>query len=196
MMQRILIAEISRHIGETVKLAGWVSVRRDHGKLVFIDLRDQSGSVQLIALPNHTEAHTVAQNIRPEWVIEVEGQVNARPEKLINEKEANGAVEIEILSLIVLNTAETPVFDVLSHGQDINEEVRLKHRYLDLRRGRMQNNIRNRHLLMQGVRAFYSREGFLEIETPLLTKSTPEGSRDYIVPSRLEKGKFYALPQS
>lgn len=195
-MKRTLVAETPAHIGETVMLSGWVDVRRDHGKLVFIDLRDMSGKVQMVILPNHPEAHTVAQMLRSEWVIQVTGIVNPRPEKLINTEQQNGAIEIEVLGIAVLNEAQTPPFDVASDGREINEEIRLKYRYLDLRRPRMQKNIRNRHLATQFVREFYSREGFVEIETPNMTKSTPEGSRDFVVPSRLESGKFYALPQS
>ena len=195
-MKRILIAETSGHIGETVTLAGWVDVRRDHGKLVFIDLRDMSGKVQMVILPNHPEAHTIAQTLRSEWVIQVTGSVNLRPERLVNPEQPNGAIEIEVLSIDVLNEAQTPPFDIASDGKEINEEIRLKYRYLDLRRARMQKNIRNRHRATQFVRDFYTKEGFVEIETPYMTKSTPEGSRDYIVPSRLEKGRFYALPQS
>jgi len=195
-MKRMLIAEAPRHTGEVVKLSGWVDVRRDHGKLIFLDLRDMSGKVQMVVLPNHPEAQVVAQALRSEWVIEVTGNVNARPEKLVNVNQPNGAIEIEVLSINVLNEAETPVFDISSDGKEIGEELRLKYRYLDLRRERMQKNIRNRHLVTNFVREFYSQEGFVEIETPNMTKSTPEGSRDYVVPSRTEKGKFYALPQS
>ena len=195
-IKRILISEAPSYIGETIKLCGWLDVRRDHGKLVFIDLRDESGKVQMVILPNHTEAHTVAQTLRHEWVVEVTGKVNPRPEKLVNKEQSNGAIEIEVLSITVLNQAETPPFDVASDGHEINEEIRLTYRYLDLRRARMQKNIRNRHLATQFARNFFSREGFVEIETPYMTKSTPEGSRDFIVPSRLEQGKFYALPQS
>ncbi len=195
-LKRMLIAETPSKVGEIVKLSGWVDVRRDHGKLVFLDLRDMSGKVQMVVLPHHPEAQTVAQSLRPEWVIEVSGQVNARPEKLINANQPNGSIEIEVLSISVLNEAETPVFDISSDGKEIGEELRLKYRYLDLRRERMQKNIRNRHAAILNVREFYSKEGFVEIETPYMTKSTPEGSRDYVVPSRIEKGKFYALPQS
>lgn len=195
-MNRILIQETPQHIGETVKLCGWVDVRRDHGKLIFIDLRDMSGKVQIVILPNHAEVHTIAQTLRCEWVIEVTGKVNPRPEKLVNKEQPNGAVEIEVLSLIVLNEAETPPFDVSSDGKEINEEVRLKYRYLDLRRERMQHNIRMRDKVITFFREYMHWENFVEIETPLLMKGTPEGSREYLVPSRLEKGKFYALPQS
>jgi len=194
--KRILIAETPKHLGKEVKLAGWIDVRRDHGKLVFLDLRDMSGKVQMVVLPNHPEAIAVAQTLRSEWVVEIIGNVNPRPEKLVNKDQPNGALEIEVLSITVLNTAETPVFDIASDGKEISEELRLKYRYLDLRRDRMQKNMRNRHLVTNFIRTFYSEEGFVEIETPNMTKSTPEGSRDYIVPSRIDKGKFYALPQS
>ncbi|MDD2766281.1 MAG: aspartate--tRNA ligase [Candidatus Moranbacteria bacterium] len=194
--KRVLIAEASKYIGKEVKLSGWIDVRRDHGKLIFLDLRDMSGKVQMVVLPNHPEAIAVAQTLRSEWVVEIVGSVNPRPEKLVNSEQENGAIEIEVLSVTVLNTAETPAFDVSSDGKEISEELRLKYRYLDLRRDRMQKNMRNRHLVTNFVRNFYTQEGFVEIETPNMTKSTPEGSRDYIVPSRIDKGKFYALPQS
>lgn len=195
-MERIYIKELKEKVGEQVKIAGWVDVRRDHGKLIFIDLRDATGKVQMVFLPNHKEAHELAQKIRPEWVIEVNGKVNNRPEKLINKNEPNGEIEIEVLSLLVLNEAETPPIDIASDGKEINEETRLKYRYLDLRRPRLQQNIRNRFKVTQFVRNELQKEGFTEIETPNLSATTPEGSRDYIVPSRLEKGKFYSLPQS
>lgn len=194
--KRVLIAEASKHLGKEVKLSGWIDVRRDHGKLIFLDLRDMSGKVQMVVLPNHPEAIAVAQTLRSEWVVEIIGNVNPRPEKLVNAEQENGAIEVEVLSVTVLNEAETPQFDISSDGKEIGEELRLKYRYLDLRRARMQKNIRNRHLVTNFVRNFYSQEGFVEIETPNMTKSTPEGSRDYIVPSRIDKGKFYALPQS
>ncbi len=195
-MERTLISETLKHVGEAVLLRGWVHIRRDHGKLIFLDLRDESGKIQMVVLPNYAEAKAVAETLRPEWVVEVTGNVNARPEKLVNAEQQNGAIEIEVLSIVVLNEATTPVFDIVSDGKEINEEIRLKYRYLDLRRGRMQENIRKRHLATHFVRGFYTQEGFVEIETPHMTKSTPEGSRDYIVPSRLDQGKFYALPQS
>lgn len=195
-MKRMLVSEAKEHVGEQVTLKGWVDIRRDHGKLIFLDLRDHSGKIQMVVLPHHPEAKAVAETLRPEWVISVLGQVNARPEKLVNTEQPNGTVEIEVLEITVLNEATTPAFDVSSDGKEINEEIRLKYRYLDLRRDRMQKNLRNRHRATHFVRDFYTREGFVEIETPNMTKSTPEGSRDYIVPSRLEQGKFYALPQS
>lgn len=195
-MERTLISETSKHIGKMVTVSGWISTRRDHGKLIFFDIRDESGFLQAVILPNHIEALADAQPVRSEWVVSLTGQVNARPEKLVNSDQPNGAIELEVLSLVVLNPAETPLFDVASDGKEIGEETRLQYRYLDLRRERMQSNVRNRHRVAQRIRSFYTNEGFVEIETPAMTKSTPEGSRDFIVPSRLEKGKFYALPQS
>jgi len=195
-LKRVLISETPKYLGKEVKLAGWIDVRRDHGKLVFLDLRDMSGKVQMVVLPNHAEAHTVAQSLRSEWVVEVVGNVNPRPEKLINADQPNGTLEIEVLSITVLNEAETPPFDVSSDGKEIGEELRLKYRYLDLRRPRMQKNIRMRDKVITFFREYMHKEDFIEIETPMLMKGTPEGSREYLVPSRLEKGKFYALPQS
>lgn len=195
-MKRMPISETLQHIGEEVTLQGWVHIRRDHGKLIFLDLRDQSGKIQMVVLPHHPEAKAVAETLRPEWVIEVVGKINARPEKLVNAEQPHGAIEMEVLSLTVLNEATTPVFDIATDGKEVNEETRLKYRYLDLRRERMQDNIRKRHQATHFVRGFYTQEGFVEIETPNMTKSTPEGSRDYVVPSRLDQGKFYALPQS
>jgi aspartyl-tRNA synthetase len=193
---RTYIKDLAGKVGEEVVVKGWVDIRRDHGKLIFIDLRDMSGKVQMVALPNHKEAHELANTVRPEWVLEVSGKVNARPEKMINKDEVNGAVEIEVLNIVVLNEAQTPPLDVRSDGKDINEEVRLTYRYLDLRRPRMQKNIRNRSLVMTYVRNFFTAEGFTEVETPNLTTATAEGSRDFIVPSRVMPGNFYALPQS
>ena len=195
-MNRTYIKDLAAKAGETVKIAGWVDVRRDHGKLIFIDLRDMSGKVQMVALPNHGEAHAITGTLRSEWVIEVEGIVNKRPEKMINDKEPNGAIEVEITEVKILNEAVTPVFSVNDDGREVNEETRLTNRYLDLRRSRMQKNLRMRHEVIRFFRNYLSDRNFTEIETPLLTKSTPEGARDFVVPSRLYNGKFYALPQS
>jgi aspartyl-tRNA synthetase len=195
-MERTYIKDLPQKVGQEVTISGWVDIRRDHGKLIFVDLRDMSGKVQMVALPNNKEGHEVANTIRPEWVVEVKGKVNPRPEKLVNLNEPNGAIEIEILGITVLNEAQTPPIDVRGDGRDIGEDVRLKYRYLDLRRPRLQKNIRNRSKVQTYVRNFLTKEGFSEIETPTLTTATAEGSRDFIVPSRLEPGKFYALPQS
>lgn len=195
-MERTYIGELNKKAGEQVKICGWIDIRRDHGKLIFIDLRDMSGKVQMVALPSNKEAHEAASKVRPEWVVEVTGKVNTRPERMINKNEVNGTVELEMLSLVVLNEASTPAIDVRGDGKDIGEDARLKYRYLDLRRPRMQKNIRNRNKIMLQTRNFFANEGFCEIETPNLTIATAEGSRDFIVPSRLEQGKFYALPQA
>lgn len=196
MKERTLIGKLKEYIGAEVTVAGFVDIRRDHGKLIFIDLRDESGKVQMIALPSHAEAHALAGTIRPEWVISVTGKVNKRPEKLVNKNEPLGSLELEVLSLEVINKAETPPIDVRGDGMEIGEESRLKYRYLDLRRPRMQKNLRLRHKVIKFIRDYLDNEGFIEIETPNLTKSTPEGARDFIVPSRREQGLFYALPQS
>lgn len=195
-MERTYIKDLVKKINQEVKVCGWVDVRRDHGKLIFVDIRDMTGKVQAVALPNHKEACELANAVRPEWVIEIQGKVNQRPEKMINKNEPNGLVELEMFSINILNESIAPAFDISGDGKDIDEEVRLKYRYLDLRRSRMQKNLRDRHKAIKFIRDYLDKQGFVEIETPNLTKSTPEGSRDYIVPSRLEKGKFYALPQS
>ncbi|HBB44002.1 MAG: Aspartyl-tRNA synthetase [Parcubacteria group bacterium GW2011_GWA1_44_13] len=195
-MERTYIKDLKNHIGKEVTVKGWVDVRRDQGKMVFLDLRDISGKVQAVVLPSHAEALEVAERVRPEWVVSVSAQVNKRPERNIKAEVLNGDIELEVLNIEVLNEAETPVFDVSSDGREIGEETRLKYRYLDLRRPRLQRNMRLRHEIALHIRNFLSKHGFIEIETPILTKSTPEGSRDYIVPSRIEQGKFYALPQS
>jgi len=195
-MQRISIKDIAAKIGETVKLSGWVDARRDHGKLIFIDLRDASGKAQMVVVPQNKEAHEVASKARPEWVIGVEGLVKKRPENLINKELPLGDLEIEVNKIDILNEAKTPVFEIGTDGYEINEEIRLKYRYLDLRRERLQKNLQMRHKIIKFIRDYLSDLGFIEVETPLLTKSTPEGARDFVVPSRLHPGKFYALPQS
>ena len=182
--------------GETVTIKGWIDIRRDQGKLIFLDFRDMTGYVQGVILPNATEAHAVGSKVRSEWVVEVEGKINARPPKNVQKDKQNGAIEVEILKITVLNEAQTPPFDVRSEGKEIGEESRLAYRYLDLRRPRMQKNIRRRHEVTLLLRNLLTAEGFCEIETPNLTIATAEGSKNFIVPSRLEKGKFYALPQA
>jgi len=195
-MERTYIKELKNHVGQEVVIKGWVDVRRDHGKLIFIDLRDMSGKVQMVVLPNHKEAHAIASTARSEWVLEVKGKVNGRPERMINKDELNGSVEIEVLEIVVLNEAQTPPFDIHGDGRDVSEDIRLKYRYLDLRRPRMQKNIRNRDKIVAFFRDYMHKHDFIEIETPIMMKGTPEGSREYVIPSRLENGKFYVLPQS
>jgi aspartyl-tRNA synthetase len=196
MTNRTYIKNLNSFVGQEVTIAGWVDIRRDQGKLVFMDMRDMTGKIQCVVLPNHTEAMEQVKEVRTEWVLQIKGIINKRPERNIKEGILNGDIELEIIGIETLNKAITPPFDVTTDGKEIGEENRLKYRYLDLRRTRMQKNIRNRHHLSKFVRDFLDNENFIEIETPILTKSTPEGARDYIVPSRLYQGTFYALPQS
>ena len=193
---RTYIKDISTSVGTEVTVKAWVDVRRDQGKMVFLDLRDVTGKVQGVVLPNHTEALEVAQTLRTEWVVEVKALVNKRPERNVKAGMINGDVELEVLAITVLNEATTPGFDISTNGYEVSEEVRLEKKYLDLRRSRLQRNITTRHKLIKLVRDELDKQNFLEIETPLLTNPTPEGSRSYIVPSRLWQGSFYALPQS
>lgn len=185
-----------RHIGRQVILNGWVQRRRDHGKLIFIDLRDRSGLVQVVFdYEQDPKMFALAESIRSEYVLAVEGEVVARDPEAYNPKLATGEIEVRALNLTVLNTAKTPPF-YIEDGVDADENVRLKYRYLDLRRPEMQKNLLLRHRVCQITRDFLDKEGFWEIETPILTRSTPEGARDYLVPSRVNPGSFYALPQS
>ena len=183
-------------IDETVRLAGWVHRRRDHGGVIFVDLRDRSGLVQVVFDPDRPEMFALAEQIRSEYVLAVEGRVRRRPEGTENPGMATGEVEVLAQSLQVLNRADTPPFQLEDYHSDTSEEVRLRHRYIDLRRPEMQQRLRLRSRITATLRAFLDAEGFLDIETPILTKSTPEGARDYLVPSRVHPGEFYALPQS
>jgi aspartyl-tRNA synthetase len=196
MKKRIYIGELQSHTGEEITIKGWVDVRRDQGKMIFLDFRDMSGLVQGVILPNATEAMEVGKKLRNEFVVEVFGKVNARPEKNKKEGVINGHIELEILNIRILNESEVLPFPINEDTKKVDEGVRLKYRYLDLRSERMQKNIRNRDKLITFFREYMHANGFVEIETPLLIKGTPEGSREYLVPSRLEQGKFYALPQS
>ncbi len=196
MKNRVYIKDLKDHIDESVIIAGWIDVRRDQGKMIFLDFRDMTGKVQGVILPNYTETLEIGKTLRSEFVVQVEGKVNKRPDRNIKLDVLNGELELEILNIDILNNADTPNFDVTSDGKEIGEEHRIKYRYLDLRRPRMQKNIRNRHHIAKYVRDFLDKENFIEIETPMLTKSTPEGARDFIVPSRIYNGQFYALPQS
>jgi len=196
MQKRIYIKDLNAHVGEEIVIAGWVNIRRDQGKMVFFDMRDMSGLVQCVTLPNHVEAIEKAKEIRPEWVLEVTGLVNKRPEKNIKEGVVNGDVELEVLNIEVLNKAETLPFPIDGSTVDIDEDIRLKYRYLDLRSTRMQKNIRNRFKMQQFVRDYLEKENFTEIDTPLMSAPTPEGSRSFVVPSRKWPGTFYSLPQS
>lgn len=193
---RTYIKDVSNFIGNEVVVNAWVDVRRDQGKMVFLDLRDVSGKVQAVVLPNHIEALDVAEKLRTEWVVEVKAIVNKRPEKNVKAGVLNGDVELEVLSIKVLNEATTPAFDLSTDGKEIGEDIRLQYKYLDQRRARIQRNIRTRHEVIKHIRNYLDKEGFVEVDTPLLTNPTPEGSRSYLVPSRIYPGSFYALPQS
>jgi aspartyl-tRNA synthetase len=183
-------------IGKTVVLMGWVQRRRDHGGVIFVDFRDREGLTQVVFNPETSPGvHDKAQAIRNEYVLAVSGEVAARPPDMINPKMATGAIEIMVRELKILNTAETPPFQI-EDRVDTSEPIRLKHRHLDLRRPKLQRNIMARHTASRAVREYLNDQGFLDIETPFLTKSTPEGARDYLVPSRVNPGSFYALPQS
>jgi aspartyl-tRNA synthetase len=183
-------------IDKKVILCGWVARRRDHGKLVFIDLRDRYGFTQVVFIPQESaQAYENAQDLRNEFVIKVCGKVHRRPEGTLNSKIPTGEIEVVAEQLEILNPSLTPPFEI-EEDLDITEEMRLKYRYLDLRRKKVFNNFILRHNLYKIIRLFLDKEGFIESETPILTKSTPEGARDYLVPSRLNPGEFYALPQS
>lgn len=190
---RTHILDAKDKIGEKIEIAGWVHTRRDHGKLIFIDLRDRSGVIQVVFTGALYEQ---ANQLRSEFVVKIIGIVAARPEKMINPDIPTGRVELQPETLEVLSRAETPPMPLDGDGYDIDEEVRLKYRYLDLRRARLQKNIALRHKMTTLVRDYLNRNGFIEIETPTLTKSSPEGARDFLVPSRFHPGKFYALPQA
>src|SRR6056297_1311416 len=186
--------------GTEVTLKGWVDTRRDHGGLVFIDLRDRYGLTQVVFSPqDNQDAYEAAGRLRREDVISVQGTVRPRGDEAVNPDLATGTIEVKADSLAVLNTAETPPFVVSAHEErqmDTGEALRLKHRYLDLRRPALQDNLVLRHRLYQTTRRYFDDNDFVEVETPVLTKSTPEGARDFLVPSRLHPGRFYALPQS
>lgn len=214
MTKRTYISDTEHFVGKEVELYGWVATRRDHGKIIFIDLRDRSGIIQVVFTPHQANPLTaiqkegglgagqapslyeMAQKLRPEWVVHLKGKVNPRPEKMVNPEIETGRIEIEPTALEILNEAKTPPFAVDTAGYEIGEESRMQYRYLDMRRYRLVKNLTLRHMTATFIRNWLTARDFIEVETPILTKSTPEGARDYVVPSRLYKGKFYALPQS
>ncbi|QYA49139.1 aspartate--tRNA ligase [Nosocomiicoccus ampullae] len=193
-MSRTLVLETLEKLNETVTLKGWVQRRRDLGGLIFIDLRDASGVVQVVFNQDHKEATEIADTLRSEYVIEVTGEVVKRDPSTVNENIQTGELEVVADSLNVLSKAETPPFQI--EDDAVSEDVRLKYRYVDLKRQKLQNTLRTRHKTTAAIREFLNNEFFVDVETPFLSKSTPEGARDYLVPSRIHHGEFYALPQS
>lgn len=195
MKNRIYVEKTPDSVGEKVELAGWVQSVRTHGKIIFADLRDKTGVLQLVFLPSK-DFFEKAKEIRPEWVIGAEGVVNERPKEMINEKITTGRVELLVENLEIYSRAETLPISIDTDGYDISEEKRLTYRYLDLRRARLKKNLETRHHVINFMRQFLTSNNFVEVETPILTRSTPEGARDFLVPARIQPGKFYALPQS
>ncbi|HCV42443.1 MAG TPA: Asp-tRNA(Asn)/Glu-tRNA(Gln) amidotransferase GatCAB subunit C, partial [Bacteroidetes bacterium] len=184
------------HIGKTVTLTGWVNTRRNLGGLVFIDLRDRYGKTQVVFDPKKNLAlHELAGTLRSEYVVSVTGIVEHRPDGMVNSEMVTGEVDVVASELTILNKAETPPFEI-DDDIDASEDIRLKYRYLDLRRPSVLQNLIFRHKMYQLVHRYFDELNFIEVETPVLMKSTPEGARDYLVPSRVQRGKFYALPQS
>ena len=181
--------------GKSVTVCGWVHRRRDHGGVIFLDLRDTTGMVQIVVNPEQADSFTIADNVRSEYVLKVTGLVEERPQDSENLTLATGEIELRCEKIVVLNTAETPAFP-LDQSSDVGEDVRLKNRTLDLRRPEMQNNLRLKSKLTKAIRDYLENESYIDIETPILTKATPEGARDYLVPSRTSPGNFFALPQS
>lgn len=193
---RTYVKDTLHSVGKEVKICGWVNVRRDHGKLIFLDIRDVTGIVQAVVNPKVApDAHRTAESLRSEFVVEITGKVNERPKNLINPNLPTGTVEIEVAALAVVNEAKPLPFE-LGDTKKVNEETRLKYRYLDLRSERMAKNLHLRAKAAALVREFLNKNNFTEVETPLLSKTSPEGARDFLVPSRLQPGKFYALPQA
>lgn len=195
---RTLISETALLAGQTVTIKGWVHARRDMGKVCFIDLRDRTGILQVVLVPSvlGEEGKEIMKTLRSEYVLAFEGEIKERDAKSINENIATGKIEMLATKITILNTAKTPPFELDKDTSVVNEEARLKYRYLDLRTERMQKNIRLRDRVFKSLRDFLHEKQFIEVETPYLTKGTPEGAREFVVPSRLHPGKFYVLPQS
>ena len=184
----------AKYLKQNVTIYGWVHRRRDHGGVIFIDLRDREGLVQVVCDPDNASAFQSAEKIRNEFVLRVTGTVRPRPTGTVNPDLVSGEIEVLVQSIEILNASLTPPF--LMDDENLSEAVRLEHRYLDLRRPKMQENLRLRYKVAMAVRVFLDQHGFIDVETPMLTKSTPEGARDYLVPSRVNTGHFFALPQS
>lgn len=184
-------------LGQEITLKGWVNNRRDLGGLIFVDLRDREGIVQVVFNPAFSEeALKIAETVRSEYVVEVQGTVTKRDPETVNPKIKTGQVEVQVTNIKVINKSETPPFSINEENVNVDENIRLKYRYLDLRRQELAQTFKMRHQITRSIRQYLDEEGFFDIETPVLTKSTPEGARDYLVPSRVHDGEFYALPQS
>jgi len=194
-MKRTLIDQLTQAVDTQVKILGWVSVRRDHGKLIFLDVRDSTATVQVVYQLSDQDKELI-ETLKPESVVEIIGQVKQRPERMVNPEMKTGTIELGAKKIHVINQAQTPPFEIHDKHTEAGEEVRMQYRYLDLRNERMQHNIRFRHRFIKALRDYLDARDFVEIETPILTKSSPEGARDFIVPSRLSEGSFYALPQA
>ena len=194
-MIRTLANDTPNHVGKTLSVSGWVNSRRDHGGLIFIDLRDHSGLVQLVINPEKSDAFSIAELLRDEFVISASGQVKERQSDLRNDRITTGSIEIVVDSLKVLNRAETLPIQPFAENQ-ASEELRLKYRFLDLRRPKMQHMLKRRAEMLSRIRHYMESLSFIEISTPILANSSPEGARDFLIPSRLQEGKYYALPQA
>ncbi|MGB2631986.1 MAG: aspartate--tRNA ligase [Minisyncoccales bacterium] len=192
---RTLVGDLPAAVGRIVRVCGWVQTVRAHGKVIFFDLRDRSGIIQAVVIPKMAD-FDLAKDVRSEWVVSLVGTVNTRPANMVNDKIATGGIELFVESMEILSKAETLPITIDTDGYDISEDKRLKYRYLDLRRERLHRNLVVRHKVISFMRQFLTGQGFVEVETPILTKSTPEGARDFLVPARLQPGNFYALPQS
>jgi aspartyl-tRNA synthetase len=195
-MIRTLAIEAVKNIGQEVTLAGWVASSRDHGGLIFVDLRDHTGIVQLTFHPENADSFKVAETLRDEFVIRVSGTVVERLPELVNPNLPTGSIELNVNKLEILNKSLPLPFPIQHQEDNINEELRLKYRFLDLRRDKMQKMLVKRHKMIKVIRDYMDEHGFIEVTTPILTSSSPEGARDFLVPSRLHPGKFYALPQA
>lgn len=195
-MPRILIQDTPKFLERKVRVCGWVQSVRSHGKILFVDLRDASGILQVVFTPQDHEVYKKGKELRPEWVVAIEGTIKKRPAGMINPKIVTGQIELVSEQIEIFSKAKPIPFPIDTPGYEISEEKRMKYRYLDLRRERLKKNLRLRQKAIQFIREFLIKKDFVEVETPILTKSTPEGARDFLVPSRLYPGKFYALPQS
>lgn len=197
-MKRALIKETIDSLGKTIQLNGWIHARRNMGKIVFFDLRDRTGLVQVVCVPSglDEESSAAVKEIRPEFVVEISGVVQERNKKNVNSELETGKIEIFASKVKIISRAKTPPFEIVTEDRQANEELRLKYRYLDLRHERMRKNLRLRHEVIHFLRDEFIKRDFIEIQTPILSKFTPEGARDYLVPSRKHHGKFFALPQS